>query len=172
MELKWFNENQIPILYTFSFLTLYSLFGFLWAIVLLITLELVENNFELEITSDYNVASSDIKRLTRINTNKSHVGRPYSLNQPFDFDGEKVVYTEPNMIGNNRRHQQSENESQGLMNLIFFYVYLFLPVNKNKPLDDCIHCWPLIIWHLMVVAVVRPSIKLAGIRRATLTGFD
>jgi len=130
MELKWFNENQIPILYTFSFLTLYSLFGFLWAIVLLITLELVENNFELEITSDYNVASSDIKRLTRINTNKSHVGRPYSLNQPFDFDGEKVVYTEPNMIGNNRRHQQSENESQGLMNLIFFMFIYFSQLTR------------------------------------------
>uniref|UniRef100_A0A7M5UM81 Uncharacterized protein n=2 Tax=Clytia hemisphaerica TaxID=252671 RepID=A0A7M5UM81_9CNID len=80
MDLKWYNANKTLILYTFSFTTLYFLFGFLWTIVLLITLELLENNLEFNINTEH---SSQIEEEQQRNTVRIKFSRKYTLNREF-----------------------------------------------------------------------------------------
>ena len=77
MDLKWYNANKTLILYTFSFTTLYVLFGFLWTIVLLITLELLENNLEFNINTEHLEIDEEQQR----DTVRVKFSRKYSLNR-------------------------------------------------------------------------------------------
>ena len=78
MDLKWLFSNQILFLYAFSLLTFSSLFGFLWAVVLLISIELIENNFEFDINVADELDKGDLKETTT-----TVYLRNYSLNQDF-----------------------------------------------------------------------------------------
>lgn len=52
MSREWILSNQTLFLYLFSFSSFSWLFGFLWAAVILVTIELVENNFEFNIHAE------------------------------------------------------------------------------------------------------------------------
>ena len=94
MDLKWFFSNQILILYTLFFLTFSSLFGILWAVVLLISIELIENNFEFNINIDEFDQSweSQQKRTTYL--------RDYSSNQDSQ---EANTFKFQEMVNNERK---------------------------------------------------------------------
>lgn len=76
MDLKWLFSNQLLFLYVISFLTFSSLFGILWAAVLLISIELIENNFE------FNINVVDEVDLVHLKETTVHL-RNYSLSQDF-----------------------------------------------------------------------------------------
>lgn len=48
---KWVRNNQLLLSYVSCFFLFSFLFGILWAIVLLVTLELIEDNFQIDIFS-------------------------------------------------------------------------------------------------------------------------
>ena len=95
MDLKWLFSNQLLFLYGISFLTFSSLFGVLWAVVLLISIELIENNFEF----DVNVADEPDRNILKETTVYL---RNYSLSQD---SHQETNYHKETMNRENERKQ-------------------------------------------------------------------
>lgn len=133
MDLRWVSKNQVPILYSASFAVLSILFGILWAIVLLITIELVENNFEFDLNIDkpQETIEQDVDY-------RNNYRRPYSVGNRFHQN--TLYQPEGNMFSmDEKKKRYGQGDSRpSLMSLIKHgsgnYNKENRTLDKNQPL--------------------------------------